>query len=158
MFRILLVIALLSGFATASCQPKNIPYLDSRSNTTRLFVDGKPYLILGGELGNSTASSKEDLKTALQTCAHAGLNTVLIPIYWELLEPQEGKFDFSTADNAISIARQNNLKVVFLWFGSWKNSMSCYAPLCIGEHSTTCCFSMIQTIGIQLSDCFGGQC
>ena len=58
-----------------------------------------------------------------------GLNTVLVPAYWDLIEPAEGSFDFTLIDKAIGQARVNGLKVVFLWFGAWKNSMSCYAPL-----------------------------
>lgn len=58
-----------------------------------------------------------------------GLNTVLVPAYWDLIEPIEGNFDFTLTDKVLQQARQNNLKIVFLWFGAWKNSMSCYAPL-----------------------------
>ena len=57
------------------------------------------------------------------------MNTVLVPAYWDLIEAEEGKFDFSLVDEVIRQARQNELKVVLLWFGAWKNSMSCYAPL-----------------------------
>ena len=56
------------------------------------------------------------------------LNTILAPVYWELLEPSEGKFDFTLVDSLIADARHRDLKLVLLWFGSWKNSMSCYAP------------------------------
>ena len=56
------------------------------------------------------------------------VNTVLAPIYWELLEPQEGRFDFALVDGLIKEARQHQIKLVFLWVGAWKNSMSCYAP------------------------------
>ncbi|MDE7350944.1 MAG: beta-galactosidase, partial [Muribaculaceae bacterium] len=86
------------------------------------------YLILGGELGNSSASSKEDIQSIFPRLKDMGLNTVLMPVYWELTEPSEGKFDFSLLDEALSTARNNDLRLVLLWFGAWKNSMSCYAP------------------------------
>ncbi len=86
------------------------------------------YLILGGELGNSSASSKEDIRKIFPRLKEMGLNTVLTPIYWELVEPSEGKFDFTLLDEAIKTAEANDLKLVLLWFGAWKNSMSCYAP------------------------------
>ena len=44
------------------------------------------------------------------------------------MEPVEGKFDFTLIDRTIDVARQEQLHVVFLWFGAWKNSMSCYTP------------------------------
>jgi beta-galactosidase GanA len=56
------------------------------------------------------------------------LNTVIAPVYWELLESQEGKFNFTLVDDLIKSARQYHMKLVLLWFGTWKNSMSCYAP------------------------------
>lgn len=92
------------------------------------MVDGKPWLILGGELGNSSASSPEDVAAIFPKLNDLGLNCVLVPAYWDLIEPEEGKFDFSTTDAVIDEANRNGLKVVFLWFGAWKNSMSCYAP------------------------------
>lgn len=94
----------------------------------RLMVDGKPMLIAGGELGNSSATCAEDIERIFPKLARMNLNTVLVPAYWELTEPVEGQFDFSLTDKVIDEARANGLKVVFLWFGAWKNSMSCYAP------------------------------
>ena len=85
--------------------------------------------ILGGELSNSAATCIEDIDEVMPRMKALGLNTVLVPAYWELLEPEEGQFDFTLIDRTILQARQQNLKVVFLWFGVWKNSMSCYAPL-----------------------------
>lgn len=94
----------------------------------QLSVDGRPFIVLGGELGNSSASSEADVARIFPKLARMGLNTVLVPAYWDLMEPAEGEFDFSLPDAAVRHARANNLKVVFLWFGAWKNSMSCYAP------------------------------
>ena len=86
-------------------------------------------LILGGELSNSAATSVEDIDEVMPRMKALGLNTVLVPAYWEFLEPVEGQFDFTLIDRTIQRAREQQLKVVFLWFGAWKNSMSCYAPL-----------------------------
>ena len=87
-----------------------------------------PCPILGGELSNSAATSVEDIDEVMPRMKALGLNTVLVPAYWELMEPREGKFDFTLIDRTIDVARQEHLYVVFLWFGVWKNSMSCYAP------------------------------
>ena len=100
----------------------------SDGKAPQLCVDGKPMLILGGELGNSSASSPQDIRAIFPKLKRMNLNTVLTPVYWDLTEPQEGKFDFTLVDVAIEEARRNDLKLVFLWFGAWKNSMSCYAP------------------------------
>ena len=87
-----------------------------------------PCPILGGELSNSAATSVEDIDEVMPRMRALRLNTVLVPVYWELLETIEGRFDFTLIDRTIYVARQEQLHVVFLWFGAWKNSMSCYAP------------------------------
>ena len=86
------------------------------------------FRILGGELSNSAATSVEDIDEVLPRMKALGLNTVLVPVYWELMEPVEGHWDFTLVDRTIDLARQQGLKIVPLWFGVWKNSMSCYAP------------------------------
>jgi beta-galactosidase GanA len=107
---------------------KPIPALRKVGNVTQLHVDGQPFLILGGELGNSTASDLDVLENALAKCERMHLNTVMVPVYWDRIEPEEGKFDFTLVRGAIDLARQHHLRLVYLWFGTWKNSMSCYAP------------------------------
>ena len=87
-----------------------------------------PCPILGGELSNSAATSVEDINEVMPRMRALGLNTVLVPAYWELMEPVEGKFDFALIDRTIDVARREQLHVVFLWFGVWKNSISCYTP------------------------------
>jgi beta-galactosidase GanA len=84
--------------------------------------------MLGGELGNSSASDLKYMAPIWPKLKAMRLNTILVPVYWELVEPQEGKFDFKLVDELIASARKYDLKIVVLWFGSWKNSMSCYAP------------------------------
>lgn len=100
----------------------------SRGASARIIANGKPMLMIGGELGNSSASTTEDVKRTFAHLHKMGLNTVLAPISWELIEPVEGQFDMSSLDVILKEARRNELKVVLLWFGAWKNSMSCYAP------------------------------
>lgn len=118
---LLFLISAISAFAQKSS-------LCGEGNQARLIVDGQPFLILGGELGNSSASCPEDIEANMAKVAGMGLNTVLVPACWDLTEPLEGAFDFTLTDKVIEEARRNDLKVIFLWFGAWKNSMSCYAP------------------------------
>ncbi len=93
-----------------------------------LQAQGLSRPILGGELSNSAATSVEDIDEVMPRMRTLGLNTVLVPAYWEFVEPVEGQFDFTLIDRTIDVARREQLQVVFLWFGAWKNSMSCYAP------------------------------
>ena len=85
-------------------------------------------MILGGEVGNSAASSREYMQPIWPKLKEMNLNTVIMPVYWDLIEPEENKFDFSLVDGLIKDASANNLHLVLLWFGTWKNSMSCYVP------------------------------
>ncbi|MCB8995273.1 MAG: DUF5597 domain-containing protein [Bacteroidales bacterium] len=109
-------------------QKRETPGLTDFGSTQQLMVEGKPFLILGGELGNSSASSLTYMAPAWEKFRQMNLNTILVPVYWELMEPREGEFDFTLVDSLLQISNRNNLKVILLWFGSWKNSMSCYAP------------------------------
>lgn len=105
-----------------------IPHLRRQGTATQLVVDGAPFLVLGGELGNSSASSPGYLRPFWPKLRALHLNTVLAPVYWELVEPTEGRFNFATVDSLVADARANKMRLVLLWFGSWKNSMSSYAP------------------------------
>ena len=105
-----------------------IPHLQKQGTATQLIVDGKPFLALSGELGNNSATSLENMQPVWPKLVSGNLNCVLVALSWAQLEPAEGSFDFALVDGLIQEARRNNLKVVFLWFGSWKNGLSSYAP------------------------------
>lgn len=132
MKKITRAIYFFSLFVLLLCNSKlysqSIPHLQEKGTTKQLIVDGKPFLVLGGELGNSTASSLDYIRPFWAKFKAMNLNTILVPAYWDLIEPEEGKFNFYLLDSIINTSRKNNLKVILLWFGSWKNSMSCYAP------------------------------
>ena len=102
--------------------------LDPTTPAWPLHVDDDPTLILGGELGNSAASHPEAMGPLWDKLAALGLNTVLVPLSWELWEPEEGRFVPSLVDGLVAGAEARGLKLVLLWFGTWKNSMSCYVP------------------------------
>ncbi len=123
---------MLLGFLGVSLQlwsQGNAPHLERRGAATQLIVDGKPMLMIAGELLNSSSSSLDYMKPEWHQLADAGLNTVLTPISWELVEPQEGHYDFTLIDGLLSQAREQHLKVVFLWLAAWKNGVSGYPPV-----------------------------
>ncbi len=126
--QLLLALVLATAGTAAADQPSLIPHLQKQNGVTQLVVDGKPFLIRGGELGNSSASNIDYLAPYWQRFRELHLNTILAPVYWDLMEPEEGRYDFALVDGLIAGARAHNLRLVLLWFGSWKNSMSCYAP------------------------------
>lgn len=125
-FKIALFLLLSIPYTYA--QKEELPYLEKQGEITQLIVDGKPFLILGGELGNSTFTSVENMVPVWPKLRAMNLNTVLAPVYWELIEPTVGDFDFQLLDELIAESRKNDLKLVLLWFGSWKNSMSSHVP------------------------------
>ena len=127
------VVALVAAIATAQAAP---PHLVKQGSTQQLIVDGKPFLILGGELGNSSASSAEYMRPHWPRLKAFNLNTVLAPVEWDLVEPTEGKFDWTSVDELLRDARSHDLKLVLLWFGAWKNSMSTYVPSWVKRDTT----------------------
>ncbi len=96
--------------------------------TIHLCKNEQPILLRGGEVGNSSASSNADIERVMGAASELGLNVVLAPICWDLLEPEEGTFDFTLLKSLLDSARDRDLHLILLWFGTWKNSMSCYVP------------------------------
>ncbi|WP_220399080.1 beta-galactosidase [Granulicella sp. WH15] len=119
------------------------PHLERRGSATQLIVEGKPFLVLGGELHNSSSSSIEYMKPVWPRLADMHMNTVLLPVAWETIEPEEGRFDFKSMDGLLEGARANHLKLVLLWFGAWKNTYSSYAPAWVKSNTER--FPRVQT-------------
>jgi len=105
-----------------------VPVIKTTNGVKQLYVNNKPYLIIGAELLNSSASGIAHMSDIWKRTKALNVNTVYLPITWQQLEPQEGKFDYTLVDSHIKNAHANGLKLIFLWFGSWKNGESNYTP------------------------------
>jgi beta-galactosidase GanA len=114
--------------AAAALNGQELPAVRNRNGASQLIVHGNPFLILGGEVGNSSAGTAAQADAILPKLARMHFNTVLMPVAWDEIEPQEGHFDFSVLDHWIDVARGQHIHLVLLWFGSWKNAFSEYAP------------------------------
>jgi hypothetical protein len=133
MKRLPLILLLLFPAIHAQSQPAAraatpLPRIVQNGTVKQMFVDGKPFLMLAGELHNSSASSVEYMKPIWDHLAAMHLNTVIGTVSWELLEPEEGKFDFSLVDAQIQEARKRNMRLGLIWFGCWKGH-SAFAPV-----------------------------
>ena len=105
---------------------KKIPYLQKTATSQQLVVHGKPFLMRAGELQNSSLSSAEYMRTVWQKLLDTNINTILGSVTWEMIEPEEGRFDFEELDQVIKDAREVGMNLVLLWFGSFKNGT--YVP------------------------------
>jgi hypothetical protein len=115
--------------ASSSDSASDVPHLRKQGTAAQLIVDGKPFLVLSGELGNNSGTSLEYMKSVWPKLVEARINTVMTGVSWAQIEPEEGKFDFRIVDGLIQEARSHNLRFVPLWFASWKNSLSSYPPV-----------------------------
>ncbi len=107
---------------------KQPPYLKKQGHAQILMVQNSPFFMLAGEPHNSSSSSVDYMEGVWDRAEALGLNTLLLPISWETLEPEEGKFDFTLTDGLIFQARERGKHLILLWFGSWKNAECMYAP------------------------------
>ncbi|HBQ82852.1 MAG TPA: beta-galactosidase, partial [Bacteroidales bacterium] len=89
----------------------HIPYLEKHGTAARLVVDGKPFLMISGELHNSTCGGFEYMRPVWKRMAEKNLNSVIATVSWELVEPEEGKFDFALVDSTIAGALKAGLKL-----------------------------------------------
>ncbi len=126
--------SLLAGMLLLSAVPgatqpnaAALPHLETRGGRHALFVDGAPFLILAGQVNNSSnyASALPQVWPILD---RMNANTVEIPVAWQQIEPSEGKFDFTFVQTLLDQARAHDKRIVLLWFGTWKNTSPSYTP------------------------------
>src|SRR5205809_7688819 len=121
------VLSVLLAFAPTAALAQSLPYLAHVGGKHALIVDGAPFLILGAQANNS--SNYPAMLPKVWPTVHAlHANTLEIPVAWEQIEPEEGRFDFSWLDTLIPEARRNNVRLVLLWFGTSKNTNPGYTP------------------------------
>jgi len=127
MTRLGAVLVLAGASLAASAAPGDRPHLVQRDGRHALIVDGAPFLMLGAQVHNSSNYPKM-LDKVWPAVKDINANTVEVPVAWEQIEPVEGRFDFSFVDALVKQARQNKVRLVLLWFGTWKNTGPSYAP------------------------------
>ena len=103
-FARLLAFVLFSFAALPSALSVDAPRIVQKDGRYALFVEGRPYLVLGGQIHNSSAWPSE-LPQVWESMAALHANTMAAPVYWEQLEPQQGHFDFSNVDQIVEGAR-----------------------------------------------------
>ena len=105
-----------------------LPALRTVAGGHQLLIDGRPALLLGGQLHNSSPSNPVYMRPVWDRLAAMGIRSVIGSASWAQIEPVEGTFDFSTVDAQIEEARNRNIRLVLIWFGAFKNAGSTYAP------------------------------
>ena len=111
----------------AQVQERPIPRIVNKDGRFALFVDDAPYLMLGAQVHNSS-TWLNILPKVWPAMEYLNVNTVEMPIYWEQFEPRQGQYDYTTIDTVLEQARQHHLRLVLLWFGTWKNGSQHYMP------------------------------
>ena len=118
--------ALMTCSALAAPLP-DLPRIVERDGRHALLVDGAPFLMLGGQAHNSSNYPRA-LPKVWEAIRDAHANVLEIPVAWEQIEMEEGKFDFSFLDTLVAQAREHKVRLVLLWFGTWKNTRATYTP------------------------------
>jgi len=131
---ILMMVAGTLAMQTATAQ--EMPRLVQEQGRATLIVDGKPFWMLGAQVDNSSGWP-ERLQAVWPAAARMRLNTLEVPVYWEQMEPERRRFDFTVVDAIVQQAREHGLRLVLLWFGTWKNGKMHYVPEWIKSDTAT---------------------
>jgi len=120
--------ALPNGTMGVPMSADSLPRIDRNGSCPRLIVDGRPVILLGAEVENSSSSSLEYMEHVWPRLREIGANAAYVPVTWELIEPQENQFNFRLVDGLVARAHKEGLHLVLLWFGGFKNTFGSYAP------------------------------
>ncbi len=118
---------LIISFVYIQAQP-TLPRIEEYNGINQLIIKKSPYIMLSGELHNSSSSCLEYMQPIWGRLKQMNLNTIIASVSWELFEPVEGKFDYTLVEGLIKGARKNNFKLVLIWFATWKNGEGTYVP------------------------------
>ena len=116
-----------AGLAAAAPADPGLPHMVRSGDHHALIVDGAPYLMLGAQANNSS-NWPSQLPKVWPAIEQLHANTLEIPVAWEQVETKEGQFDFSYVDTLLAQAREHRVRLVLLWFATWKNNGPNYAP------------------------------
>lgn len=105
-----------------------LPCLKRVGEAVQLFVDGRPMLLTAGEVHNSASSCLKHMEGVYDRAASLNCNALFVPVTWEMVEPEEDRFDWSIVEGLLEGARRRNIRLIPLWFGTYKNSWSSYVP------------------------------
>jgi Domain of unknown function (DUF5597)/Glycosyl hydrolases family 35 len=131
-----LLLTFFAAFITCiPAQAAEAPRIVQKDGRYALLVDGHPFLVLGGQIHNSSAWPSE-LPQVWKSMAALHANTIEAPVYWEQFEPREGQFDYTNVDQLVQGARAHHLHMVVLWFGTWKNENMHYVPAWVKNDSS----------------------
>ncbi|MGE5325615.1 MAG: DUF5597 domain-containing protein [Deltaproteobacteria bacterium] len=124
-----LLVAAFGAAAAVKAQVKEspMPRIEKKDGRFALLVGGAPFLMLGAQVNNSSGWPAI-LPKVWPAMEFLHVNTVEIPVYWEQMEPREGQFDFSVVDTLLREARAHHVRLVLLWFGTYKNGSQHYMP------------------------------
>ena len=106
----------------------SLPRVETRNGHKLLIVDDEPFVLLSGELHNSSSSTAEYMEPIWHEMKALNLNSLLFPVTWQQTEPVEGEFHFELVDSLIEQAKSHGMKIGILWFGTWKNAACSYVP------------------------------
>jgi beta-galactosidase GanA len=118
---------ILTHIGSTQAAAAQLPMLVEHDGRHALLVDGAPFLMLGVQVNNSS-NWPAMLPKVWPAVEQLHANTVEVPIAWEQVEPRESQFDFSFLDTLLAQARSHNVRLVLLWFATWKNNGPNYAP------------------------------